>query len=349
MSLAIYGAGAFGKIFFESLELEVDFFIDDHTTESVCLGKPIKKISEVSSDTLVYISVLQHSKNIEKNLNRYGFTQIISFTQAIKKIPNILTEISKSNYLWLVEDHSKMINEVKLKSFKNLLKDQKSKDLLEQIINLRKTLDPKYYVSPHGIEYFPSDVPILKNLEEINFIDCGAYTGDTVKELMNQKVKVNSSISFEPEIKNQKKLNKELELQKSNYPDTNFLIYPVGVYSKNCILQFSNNGVDSSASFSNKSNMLVPVVSIDNTLINSNVNFIKMDIEGAEAEALKGSKKTIQKYKPNLAICLYHKPEDLWELPLLINEIEPSYNMYLRVHEDMCLSTVLYCIGRTHV
>ena len=69
-----------------------------------------------------------------------------------------------------------------------------------------------------------------------------------------------------------------------------------------------------------------------------------MDIEGSEKEAILGAQKTIKKYKPNLAICLYHKPEDLWELPLLINKIEPNYKMYLRVHEDLCLSTVLYCI-----
>ena len=72
-----------------------------------------------------------------------------------------------------------------------------------------------------------------------------------------------------------------------------------------------------------------------------------MDIEGAEKEALIGATQTIQKYKPNLAICLYHKPEDLWELPLLINELSNnSYDMYIRVHEDLYLSTVLYCIGK---
>ncbi|HPE80842.1 MAG TPA: hypothetical protein PKZ35_12640 [Gammaproteobacteria bacterium] len=50
--------------------------------------------------------------------------------------------------------------------------------------------------------------------------------------------------------------------------------------------------------------------------------------------------------QPLLAICVYHKPEDLWELPLLISEINPNYDMHLRVHSHMGLSTVLYCVPR---
>lgn len=104
--------------------------------------------------------------------------------------------------------------------------------------------------------------------------------------------------------------------------------------------------MDSSAIIDNSSSLEVSVVSLDTVILNSSPNYIKMDIEGSEKEAIIGAKNTIQKYKPNLAICLYHKPEDLWEIPLLINQIEPSYDMYIRVHEDMCLSTVLYCISK---
>jgi len=346
IKVAIYGVGIFGEIFFKALGGEIDFFIDDYSDDKTYLNKAINALSSIPKDTKIYISPLQYSNQIENKLKSNGFTNIINFTNSIKTIPNILKFIAKTNYLWLVEDNSKMLNRDKLKEVTQLLGDEKSKNILSKMINLRETLNVQYYIDPSGTEYFPSDVPILQNLDKIDFVDCGAYTGDTIKELMNQTSKVNSTISFEPDTKNQKSLNIELALQKDSYPETDFIIYPSGVYSENSILQFSNNGVDSSASFDKNSDIFVPVVSIDNILINKNINFIKMDIEGAEAEALIGAKKTIQKYKPNLAICLYHKPEDLWELPLLINEIEPSYTMYLRVHEDMCLSTVLYCISK---
>jgi hypothetical protein len=72
-----------------------------------------------------------------------------------------------------------------------------------------------------------------------------------------------------------------------------------------------------------------------------------MDIEGAEIEALCGAKECIRAYAPILTICVYHRPSDLWEIPLLIEEILPDgYDMYLRVHEHMGLSSVLYCLPK---
>ena len=344
--IAIYGAGAFGKIFYKSLKKEIDFFIDDFSSLDMLFDVPIKKIDQISKDTTIYISVLQDSKKIENGLIRRGFTDIVNFTNSVKQMPDILKEVAKTNYLWLVQDRSKMLDESKLSKIKTLFFDQKSKNILEQIINLRKTLDVKYYVDPSDTEYFPQDIPLLDNFSAINFIDCGAFTGDTVAELMKQKKNVNYCISFEPDINNFERLNNQLEILNKIHPQTNFIVYPAGVYSSNTILHFSNAGVDSSASVVETSSTSISVVSLDNVILNSNPNYIKMDIEGAEKEAILGAQKTIQKYKPDLAICLYHKPEDLWEIPLLLNLIEPTYDMYLRVHEDMCLSTVLYCISQ---
>jgi FkbM family methyltransferase len=347
LQTAIYGAGAFGKIFYNAIEETVDIFIDDFIKQDFYCNTPIKSLAQISKDTKIYISVLQHAKEIEKKLNNDGFTNVINFTDSVLLLPSILKETAKTNYLWLVEDVKSMLDVEKLKLVSEILVDEKSKMLLEKIIALRSTLDVKHYITPTDTEYFPSDIPILQNLNSINFVDCGAYTGDSVEELLKQTINVSSSISFEPDTKNLLSLQSQLQTLKQKYSKTNFLVFPVGIYSSNSILKFSNNGIDSSASFNENSNIDVPVVALDTVLLNSNPNYIKMDIEGAEKEALLGAIQTIQKHKPNLAICLYHKPQDLWELPLLIKEIEPSYDMYIRVHEDMCLSTVLYCISRS--
>jgi FkbM family methyltransferase len=344
--LAIYGAGAFGKIFYKCLNKKIDFFIDDFSSMVMLFDIPIKKIEQIPKETIIYISVLQDSVKIENQLLQKGFKNIINFTNSVKKMPNILKELSNSDYLWLVKDRYRMLDESKLLEFKTFLFDKKSKNILDQIINLRKTLDIKYYIEPSDSEYFPTDVPILDNLLEINFIDCGAYTGDTIDKLMTYNKNVNYCISFEPDIKNLNKLNNQLEILNRVHPKTNFFVYPSGVYSSNKILNFSNKGVNSSAALVESSDTNIFVVSLDNVILNSNPNYIKMDIEGAEKEAILGAQKTIKKYKPNLAICLYHKPEDLWEIPFLIKSIEPTYDMYLRVHEDMGLSTVLYCISK---
>ncbi len=69
-----------------------------------------------------------------------------------------------------------------------------------------------------------------------------------------------------------------------------------------------------------------------------------MDIEGAELEALQGAKNTIQRFLPKLAICIYHKPKDIIEIPLYIKKIAPRYNLYLRHYSNFHSETVLYAV-----
>jgi len=72
---------------------------------------------------------------------------------------------------------------------------------------------------------------------------------------------------------------------------------------------------------------------------------IKMDVEGAELEALKGAYNTIKNYKPRLAICVYHKPSDIIDIPGFILQINDGYKLYLRHHRaDIADDTVLYAI-----
>ncbi|EOS66974.1 FkbM family methyltransferase [Oscillibacter sp. 1-3] len=92
--------------------------------------------------------------------------------------------------------------------------------------------------------------------------------------------------------------------------------------------------------------IVVPVATIDEIVEKENpkVTMIKMDIEGSELEALKGAKKTIQRNKPKLAICIYHKPEDMLEIPLYIKSLVPEYKLYVRHHSNSNVETVLYAV-----
>jgi len=69
-----------------------------------------------------------------------------------------------------------------------------------------------------------------------------------------------------------------------------------------------------------------------------------MDIEGAETEALKGCRRIIEKYKPKLAICIYHKPEDLFAIPLLIKELHKDYRLFIRKYTTTKYETVCYAV-----
>lgn len=344
IKIAIYGVGAFGKIFYEALkdDYEIDFFIDEFTSIKEIYGKKVYK-PQNAPKIKVFISVLQFSKQIEEKLKALKFLDIVSFQESILQNPEIFSITANRNYLWLTNDKAKMINK-KLDDVKQLLNDKKSKDILENFINFRKTLNPKYYVKPKDKEYFPSDIKLFESDKNLNIVDCGAYIGDNLSDFVEHFKNVENIVSFEPDTNNIERLIENISILKNRYKNINFLLYPAGVYSQNTILKFSNNSASSSSCLDDSSSFEVSVVSLDKTLIGMKVDYIKMDVEGAEKEALWGAKNLINKYKPSLAICLYHKPEDLWELPLLIKEIEPSYDFYLRVHEDMFLSTVLYCI-----
>ena len=71
---------------------------------------------------------------------------------------------------------------------------------------------------------------------------------------------------------------------------------------------------------------------------------IKMDIEGAEWDALRGARNVIARDRPVLAICVYHTHNDIWRIPLLIHEILPEHHLFLRAYEGDGFQTVVYAI-----
>ena len=86
------------------------------------------------------------------------------------------------------------------------------------------------------------------------------------------------------------------------------------------------------------------MVPLDDVLKNKKVTFVKMDIEGAEPQALRGAENIIRTQKPRLAICIYHDLKHLWEIPFYIKNLVPEYKIYLRHHTNLEYETVCYAI-----
>lgn len=76
------------------------------------------------------------------------------------------------------------------------------------------------------------------------------------------------------------------------------------------------------------------------------VDFIKMDIEGAEMEALSGAAGVIGEFKPRLAISGYHKPQDLWEIPAKLKALNPDYEITFGHHTPIFWESVFYASDR---
>ena len=119
---------------------------------------------------------------------------------------------------------------------------------------------------------------------------------------------------------------------------------PCGLWNEKTQLRFRGKGTAGSAITEDaaQNTTVVDVDSIDNVCAGDKVTLIKMDVEGSELEALKGAENVIRRDKPRLAICVYHKPEDLYEIPFWIKRTVPEYKLYLRHHSDFIMETVIY-------
>lgn len=179
---------------------------------------------------------------------------------------------------------------------------------------------------------------ILQFGDNESYLDLGAYRGDTVEEFITHcGGKYNSIIAFEPDRRTYKKLCEYIQ----NIPDA--VAYQNAVYSKNTTLIFSNKAGRQSTISSE--GIEIEALTVDTVCDGKEITYIKMDVEGAEYDALEGSKETLKNKKPMLNIALYHRSEDIFKIPLKIYEINPEYKFYIRKHPYIpCWDMNLYCI-----
>jgi FkbM family methyltransferase len=187
-------------------------------------------------------------------------------------------------------------------------------------------------------QYF--DLEEFKSNEEEVFVDVGGFDGMTSIGFLDwcKNSKEKSIYVFEPDSDNIEKCHNNL----SKYTD-NYKIIDKGCWSTEDTLKFKAQG-NGASSIDTTGENEVKVTTLDKELQDKKVTFIKMDIEGAEVEALKGAKNIIEKNKPKLAISIYHKPEDIWEIPKIIMQYCPEYRFWLRHYSLTSAETVLYAM-----
>ena len=189
-------------------------------------------------------------------------------------------------------------------------------------------------------QYFPDDIEFGKGYSK--FVDCGAYTGDTVSSLTEKRGRVTNLVAIEPDAGNFKELSSYIGREREHIAN-DIQLYPCGIWSSTEMISF-NDTQGSSSYISDSGNTFIQCISLDDILPNFIPTFIKMDVEGAEIEAIKGACHTIKKHQPDLAISVYHKIEHLWKVPLLLKSLGKTYKLYLRSYEHFNQETVLYAV-----
>lgn len=202
----------------------------------------------------------------------------------------------------------------------------------ERLIRLvsRVTLEHqlKQYLEESIMEYKGGEV----------FVDSGCYDFESSERLMDI-CDVKKIYAFEPDAQNLEKV--KLNVARLQCKDK-VEIFNCGLWDQSTILYFHSSGdMMSKVCCDGKEEDKIEVVALD-SVIKEKVTFIKMDIEGSEMKALQGGRSLIQTYRPKLAISIYHKPEDLIDIPAYIHELVPEYKMFIRHYFYSPAETVLY-------
>lgn len=185
-------------------------------------------------------------------------------------------------------------------------------------------------------QYF--DREIMKPHRNESFVDGGSLDGGDSREFIKWcNGDYDAVYMFEPDADNYRRL---ADLCVS---DQRIAIYEEGLWSSTGQLKFEG-GNKAICRVSEDGDAVINVTSIDEKLNGYPVSVIKMDIEGSELEALNGAADTIKRCRPRLAICVYHKPEDIIEIPSKILQLNPDYKLYLRHYSYVDTETVLYAI-----
>lgn len=194
------------------------------------------------------------------------------------------------------------------------------------------------YSLTEGKIYFDED--IIKQVPEGILVDGGCFDGkDTERFFIKYGA---DAVCFEPDESNIERIKKRLE----KYDKNRFRIINKGLWSQKTTLGFLSEGDYGShiATEPDVTDYKIQVTSIDEELEKSKTSMIKMDIEGAEYQALCGSSSVIRRDHPILAISIYHKPEDIISIPECILSIYEGYKFYLRHYSFSWYDTVLYAL-----
>ncbi len=214
--------------------------------------------------------------------------------------------------------------------------DAESVQTFQDIIKFRLTGDHCFmnnYRVALKEQYFADFVTYGKN--EV-FIDAGGFDGYTTENFCNRCPNYTKVYLFEPVGTNMDIARKKL----AGHPNIEFILK--GVSDNNTKLCFDSSSKDASAVVESGSEK-IDVVKLDDA-ISDKITFIKMDLEGHELQALEGAKGHIRTESPKLAISVYHRCSDFYQIHEKIMKFCPDYKVYLRHYTEGWAETVMYFI-----
>ena len=248
---------------------------------------------------------------------------------------------------WVMQTASFIKNHLEeLATVLQLLEDERSRFVMLNILKGRVLMgDPHFALFSmimEGNQYWA--LPQFQDMPDAVYVDAGPSAGDTIESfIFNNSARFERIWAFEPGPRWFERLQGELARMSAYYgfDRQRVTCVPKGLAGKSGLTE------NWPVYYDDPGRLIVDfqyeTISLDENDFPEPVNIIKADIEGLEMEMLLGGENLIRRQKPKLAICIYHRPEDFFAIPLYLKKLVPEYKMAVRHHAKTSSETVLYC------
>jgi FkbM family methyltransferase len=217
------------------------------------------------------------------------------------------------------------------------LHDDESRRVLDALIGFRLTVDPDILATVADLELYGPRNLFALGTDEV-YVDGGTFDGDSIRWFIERTGgQFEQVIGFEPDPKTYARLCANFK------NEARVVAINKGLWSRDDVLRFVDDA-SRGAILGEHGTIEVPVTSLDEVMSGKRVSYVKMNIEGAEIEALRGACRTITDWKPKMAISVYHRPDDLWAIAHEIDVIRSDYRLFLRQQDIGVIETVLYAL-----
>jgi len=349
--IVLFGSGQFGQIVLDRLRrvgVEPVCFSDNNKN---VWGKRVKDLEVLSPEDAVerfgkaaaFVVTIFNGSAARSQLRQMGCERVLPATPLFWKYPSeFMPDMGIGEPERIVEE------EDQIRRCFAALSDEKSKQELCNQISWRYWMDPEHLPLPEnaGEIYFPTD--IVNSIEQEVLVDCGAFDGDSIRSFLRRGQSFSHLYALEPDAHNRALLARSIatlpeELQRK------ITVWPYAAANLDGHVTFDAAGNVASRVSSSDAGATVEAHKLDSLDWRFIPTYLKMDIEGAEPDALCGAAKLLDEVAPVLAICLYHRLEHLWQIPNLIHSLAPDYSLFLRRYAEDGWEEVCYAVPHSRL
>ena len=313
--------------------VNVDGFIDDYTEAGSWLGKPIVRLASVDPDSMV-VSCVTANRPITAlvRLKAAGIRRYCDYFSLANtssgKLP-LVHALAETR-----QDHG--VNAVEYQWVRERLYDDESQHVFDSLMEFRLTgnlgaMAGFEYAADR--QYFEPFIALDKG--EV-FVDGGGFDGYTSEEFARRCPDFAGIHFFEPSEKTLSAAKEKL----AHLEHVHF--HQLGLYDQRATLRFDADS-GSASRISDTGGETIEVACLDDA-VEGRITFIKLDLEGAEPNALSGSREHILNDHPKLAVAVYHHPAHFWQIPKLVLGMRDDYRVYLRHYTEGWTETVMFFV-----